>query len=147
MTKPETPSPFETPQSTPESTPTPSAFALLRRQAQARKTVAQQLDELSIEAIPAADDVQSLPRLNVKGRLYILEDWAHKKGGRLRTTWIKDHGVFLLEVNPDGTTNLAQWLCRACDKMGSPVLFQHQASTSAIAHLSEYISLLYLGLY
>ncbi|KAM9873504.1 transposase-like protein [Verticillium dahliae] len=68
----------------------------------------------------------------------------HRKGGRPRTTWIKDHGVFLLELNPGGATKPAQWLCRACDNMGSPQLFQVTASTSAILHLREYMSILYL---
>ncbi|KAH6696337.1 hypothetical protein EV126DRAFT_307983, partial [Verticillium dahliae] len=76
-----------------------------------------------------------LPRINVKGRSYILAEWMHRKGGRPRTTWIKDHGVFLLELNPGGATKPAQWLCRACDNMGSPQLFQVTASTSAILHL------------
>jgi hypothetical protein len=63
--EPDTPSLFDTPRSTLQRTPTSSAFALFRREAQIRKTVAQQLDELSIEAIPVTDDIQSLPRINV----------------------------------------------------------------------------------
>ncbi|KEY64859.1 hypothetical protein S7711_03856 [Stachybotrys chartarum IBT 7711] len=93
--EPDTPSPFNTPRSTPQRTPT---VALSWR------NMEKQLDELSIEAIPVTDDIQSPPQINVKGRRYILEEWTHRKGGRPRTTWIKDHGVFLLELRPGGAT-------------------------------------------
>ncbi|KFA69651.1 hypothetical protein S40285_04023 [Stachybotrys chlorohalonatus IBT 40285] len=66
--EPDTPLLFDTPRSTLQRTPMLSAFALFRREAQIRKTMAQQLDELSIEAIPVTDDIQSLPRINVKGQ-------------------------------------------------------------------------------
>ena len=62
------------------------------------RSVAQQLDEISRKGDVDVNDIAALPRVTLKGRTFVLEDWVHKKGPRGRNTWIKTHGIFLVEI-------------------------------------------------
>jgi hypothetical protein len=141
MTPSATPSPLETPLSTPRSNPT--AFTMLRRPKQ--RSIAQQLDEISREGNFDVDKVTDLPRVFVGARSFVREEWVHKKGQRGRTTWIKDHGVFMREILPDGTHEGKFWFCGVCDSRGKVEYFSMSATSAAGNHLKEYVILLYLG--
>ena len=124
------PLPFET-----TSGSTPSAFARMYRGRQ--RSVAQQLNEISQKGDIDVNDIAALPRVTLKGRTFVLEDWVHRKSQRGRKTWIKAHGIFLVEIMTDGTLESQYWICNICDGRGTPELFAATATSSASNHLKE----------
>ena len=68
------------------------------------------------------------PKLSLRGKQYIVEDWLAKK--RTRTSWITDHGSFLLELTGDDSTGAVGWCCKYCNK-----LFVAASTTNAATHL------------
>ena len=114
---------------------TSSAFARMYRCR--HRSVAQQLDEISRKGDVDVNDIAALPRVTLKGRTFVLEDWVHKKGQRGRKTWIKTHGIFLVEIMTNGTLKSQYWICNICDGRGTPELFAAAATSSASHHLKE----------
>ena len=80
---------------TPTPTPIPSAFSRL---AQSR-TVAKQLEEAAVVALPANPTVEDLPKIVWKNRRFVHEDSLARKGAKGRKSWIRSHGIFLIELN------------------------------------------------
>lgn len=99
----------------------------------------------SVTATSAAD----LPQIYSGRRRFILEEQLRgQRAKRGRSSWIKDHGDFLMELDASGEPASAFWYCRRCDDRGRAEFFACKATTSAGDHLQLFvISLLFLGLY
>ena len=101
------------------------------------RSIAQQLDDISIQGNPDVSNAEALPRITVKGRSFVLEEWLYKKGQRGRKTWIKAHGIFMTEITADSTFKGQYWFCNICDSKGTPEFYTVAATTAAAAHLKE----------
>ncbi|KAK5989279.1 Putative AC9 transposase-like protein [Cladobotryum mycophilum] len=85
----------------------------------------------------ALDNSQSLDHV-VKakwhGRTFILEDIVAKLGNRGRSSFIKDHGIFVREILLTGKGD-AFWVCKYCDEAGCSKPFPVNATSSPSRHL------------
>jgi len=104
-----------------------TTFSALRRS----RTLAKQIEDLTAAVdfdTLSSTDLSAWPKLALHGKEYILEDWLHKK--RSRTSWIAEHGWFLLQVNNNKKEGRS-WACRICSQ-----LFNGAATSSPALHLN-----------
>jgi hypothetical protein len=80
---------------TPCPTPPSSVFSRLSQP----KTVAKQLEEAAVGALPPNPTIENLPKITWKNRRFVLEDLLARKGAKGRKSWIRSHGTFLVELN------------------------------------------------
>ncbi|KAJ0136116.1 putative oxidoreductase YhdF [Fusarium oxysporum f. sp. albedinis] len=94
----------------------PSAFALLR----APRNLASQF-ELATQ-MPSPDHPTCLSR----------------KGSKAWKSWIKRHGLFVIEIDTNDSLLSPYWACRLCDAKGQPEFFAAAATSSAADYLRRY---------
>jgi hypothetical protein len=90
---------------------------------------------------PDVSNIETLPRISVKGQSFVLEGWLQKKGQRGRKSWIKDYGFFMTEITADNNVNEPVWFCKICDSKGTHEFYLVNATTAAAGHLKEYVLL------
>ncbi|OBS15115.1 hypothetical protein FPOA_13989 [Fusarium poae] len=80
---------------TPCPTPPSSVFSRLSQP----KTVAKQLEEAAVGALPPNPTIENLSKITWKNRRFVQEDLLALKGAKGRKSWIRSHGTFLVELN------------------------------------------------
>ncbi|KAF6792073.1 hypothetical protein CMUS01_16187, partial [Colletotrichum musicola] len=85
-------------------------------------------------AIPLNPTIDDLPTIVVGSKRYVLEEQLSHKRGRGRSSWIRDHGDFLVEVN-QGQAAGSYWSCRRCDAKGQPRVFGAATTSTSQEHL------------
>lgn len=133
---PSSPASYPSEVSTPCPTPLlSSAFSQLSQP----RTVARQLDEVVVDLLrnPTFED---LPKIVWKNRRFVQEAWLARKGAKGRKSWIRSHGLFLIELNQQSQPVGHVWCCSRCDAKGRPEFFSVQATSSAADHLRKYES-------
>ncbi|KAK1973777.1 hypothetical protein LZ30DRAFT_609873, partial [Colletotrichum cereale] len=111
---------------------TNDALALLRD----RGSIHNQARNASTIALPSCPSIEDIPKITWKNKVYVLESHLAKKKGRGHSSWIRHHGVFLVEII-DNSTGPSFWCCRLCDQRGDPRIFAIQSTTSAAEHLMK----------
>jgi hypothetical protein len=104
------------------------SLALLRPAAPSLAKQLQELGEVNVEGLPT-DDFTHWPKVRLHARNYILEEWLHRK--RPRTSWISEHGRFLIEVI-GGRNEGHYWCCGYCGQ-----IFAAKATSSPGVHLNQ----------
>ena len=113
----------------------PSAFSLLRPS----KSLASQLEREPSAAVPDHPTIADLPQAVWRNKRYVLEESLARKGSKGKKSWIRRHGLFVVELGADNTLLNPYWACRLCDAKGQPVFFAAAATTSAADHLRKYV--------
>ncbi|KAF5268120.1 hypothetical protein FOXYS1_993, partial [Fusarium oxysporum] len=111
----------------------PSAFALLRPP----RNLASQFELTTHTALPDHPTVADLPRAIWRNKRYVLEESLSRKGSKGRKSWIKRHGLFLIEIDTNDSPLSPYWACRLCDAKGQPEFFAAAATSSAADHLRK----------
>jgi hypothetical protein len=130
---------LSSPTSLPQMTPTPCAtplFSAFSRLAQPR-TVAKQLEEAAVGALPSNPTIGDLPKIIWKNRRFVQEDSLARKGAKGKKSWIRSHGIFFVELNHQDQPIGHVWCCRRCDMKGEAEFFSVQATSSAADHLRK----------
>ncbi|KAK1974214.1 hypothetical protein LZ30DRAFT_422975 [Colletotrichum cereale] len=117
--------------------PTALATNTLQRLRSPTRVTTQVANSLSV-VLPSNPSISDLPTITWHNKRYVVEEQLARKGGRGRKTWIKDHGVFLVELGAEGPI-AAYWCCQRCDSNGKPEFFSAAASSSAADHLRRYV--------
>jgi hypothetical protein len=118
---------------TPCPTPPSSVFSRLSQP----KTVAKQLEEAAVGALPPNPTIENLPKITWKNRRFVQEDLLARKGAKGRKSWIRSHGTFLVELNYQDLPIGHVWCCNRCDMRGAAEFFSVQATSSAADHLRK----------
>ncbi|KAF6813595.1 transposase-like protein [Colletotrichum musicola] len=88
--------------------------------------------------LPSNTSISNLPLITWRSKRYVVEEQLSRKCSRGRSSWIKDHGVVLVEVSPTLQPLSAYWCCRRCDNKGRPEFFGVIATSSAQEYLRKY---------
>ncbi|KAG7404443.1 putative AC transposase [Fusarium oxysporum f. sp. rapae] len=88
-------------------------------------------------ALPDHPTVADLPRAVWRNKRYVLEESLSRKGSKGRKSWIKRHGIFLVEIDTNDSPLSPYWACRLCDAKGQPEFFAAAATSSAADHLRK----------
>ncbi|WJG35919.1 uncharacterized protein FOBCDRAFT_139916 [Fusarium oxysporum Fo47] len=116
----------------------PSAFALLR----SPRNLASQFELTTHTALPDHPTVADLPRAIWRNKRYVLEESLSRKGSKGLKSWIKRHGLFLVEIDTNDSPLSPYWACRLCDAKGLiPEFFAAAATSSAADHLRKYVNM------
>ncbi|KAK7583457.1 hypothetical protein V3481_012745 [Fusarium oxysporum f. sp. vasinfectum] len=118
---------------TPCPTPPSSVFSRLTQP----KTVAKQLEEAAVGALPPNPTIEDLPKITWRNRRFVQEDLLARKGAKGRKSWIRSHGTFLVELNYQDLPIGHVWCCNRCDMRGAAEFFSVQATSSAADHLRK----------
>ncbi|OAA62389.1 hypothetical protein LEL_10725 [Akanthomyces lecanii RCEF 1005] len=110
----------------------PSAFSLLKS-----KNLSSQFESGSITTSPDNATIADLSLAVWRNKRYVLEESLSRKGSKCRKSWIKLHGLFVVELDANDTPLNAYWVCRLCDAKGQAVFFAASATTSAANHLRK----------
>ncbi|KAJ0130420.1 Uncharacterized protein HZ326_26487 [Fusarium oxysporum f. sp. albedinis] len=121
---------------TPCPTPPSSVFSRLSQP----KTVAKQLEEAAVAALPPNPSIEDLPKITWKNRRFVQEDSLARKGAKGRKSWIRSHRTFLVELNYQDQPIGHVWCCNRCDIKGAAEFFSVQATSSAADHLRKHSS-------
>ncbi|KAF6782266.1 transposase-like protein [Colletotrichum musicola] len=108
-----------------------------------RRRIFTQIEMALAAVIPLNPTINDLPLIVVSGKRYVLEPQLARQKGRGRSSWIRDHGDFFVEVI-QGRAAASYWSCRRCDSRGSPRIFSAAATTATQEHLSRYMILSFL---
>ncbi|KAF6782557.1 transposase-like protein [Colletotrichum sojae] len=119
------------------SSPTPLPNAFLQMASPSR--VAPQVTSSLASLIPPNASISDLPLITWRNKRYVVEEQLSRKRGRGRSSWIKNHGVFLVEVSSTLQPMSAYWCCQRCDDKGRPEFFSVLATSSAQEHLRKYV--------
>lgn len=115
------------------SNPSPStvnnAFSRLRGSA---RTIAEQRSDIT----PLGDHltIDELPRIIADGKRYVEEAQLEKKANAKRTSWVSDHGIYLVEM-VGNERRKTYWSCKYCDEKHSPHLLEAGSTGNAARHL------------
>ncbi|KAJ4131251.1 hypothetical protein NW765_017143 [Fusarium oxysporum] len=120
---------------TPCPTPASSVFSRLSQP----KTVAKQLEETAVAALPPNPTIEDLPKITWKNRRFVQEDSLARKGAKGRKSWIRSHGTFLVELNYQDQPIGHVCCCNRCDMKGTAEFFSVQATSSAADHLRKHV--------
>ncbi|EWZ77664.1 hypothetical protein FOWG_17945 [Fusarium oxysporum f. sp. lycopersici MN25] len=88
--------------------PPPSAFSFLRPP----RNLASQFELTTQSALPDHPTVADLPRAVWRNKRYVLEESLSRKGSKGRKSWIKRHGIFLVEIDMNDSPLSPYWACR-----------------------------------
>ncbi|KAF6525877.1 hypothetical protein HZS61_011672 [Fusarium oxysporum f. sp. conglutinans] len=113
--------------------PPPSAFSFLRPP----RNLASQFELMTQSALPDYPTVADLPRAVWRNKRYVLEESLSRKGLKGRKSWIKRHGIFLVEIDTNDSPLSPYWACRLCNAKGQPEFFAAAATSSAADHLRK----------
>ncbi|CEJ95271.1 hypothetical protein VHEMI10760 [[Torrubiella] hemipterigena] len=116
-----------------DAPPAPSAFAILK----SPKTLCSQFESSVVTAFPEGAAVRDLPLAVWRNKRYVLEESLSRKGSKGRKSWIKQHGLFVVELDASDTPLAGYWVCHLCDAKSQPVFFAASATTSAADHLRK----------
>lgn len=123
----------------PTPTPTPLTTNALTRLLQAhQQSVAKQAASASVTALPSNPQLEDLPVITWRNNRFFLESHVARKGSRGPSSWIKDYGVFLIELDSNNQRLDTVWCCQLCDKQGAPRFFKIKATTTAQEHLKGF---------
>ncbi|KAF4336682.1 hypothetical protein FBEOM_9456 [Fusarium beomiforme] len=111
----------------------PSAFALLRPP----RNLASQFELTTRVASPDHPTVVDLLRAAWRNKRYVSEESLSRKGSKGRKSWIKRHGIFLVEIDTNDSPLSPYWTYRLCDVKGQPEFFAAAATSSAADHLRK----------
>lgn len=101
-----------------------------------RRSIEEQLGGALETVLPVGTQITDLPNATWNRRRLVLEKQLHRK--KTRSSWIQNHGIFLVELDCDGKElKAALWSCRRCDEAGSPELFGAKATSASISHLQK----------
>ncbi|RKK67095.1 hypothetical protein BFJ69_g14793 [Fusarium oxysporum] len=109
----------------------PSAFALLR----APRNWASQFELATQTPSPDHPTVADYPQALWRNKRYVLEECLSRKGLKGRKSWIKRHGLFVIEIDTNDSPLSPYWACRLCDAKGQLEFFAAAATSSAADHL------------
>ncbi|KAL5591113.1 hypothetical protein FOBRF1_014670 [Fusarium oxysporum] len=112
----------------------PSAFALLR----SPRNLASQSELATQTPSPDHPTVADLPQAVWRNKRYVLEESLSRKGSKGRKSWIKRHGLFVVEIDTNNSPLSPYWACRLCDAKGQPEFFAAAATSSAADHLRRF---------
>jgi hypothetical protein len=115
--------------------PALSAFSLLKPP----KNLSSQFDSGSQTTLPDNATIADLPQTVWRNRRYVLEESLSRKSSKGRKSWIKTHGLFVVELDASNSPLNAYWVCHPCDAKGQAVFFAASATTSAADHLRKYV--------
>ncbi|KAF1730602.1 hypothetical protein CRV24_008671 [Beauveria bassiana] len=110
----------------------PSAFSLMKTS----RNLSSQFESGSVATVDNAT-IGDLPLAVWRNRRYVLEESLSRKGSKGRKSWIKLHGLFVVELDANDKPLNAHWVCRLCDIKGQAVFFAASATTSAADHLRK----------
>ncbi|KAH7195075.1 hypothetical protein BKA60DRAFT_197390 [Fusarium oxysporum] len=116
--------------------PPPSAFFFLRPP----RNLASQFELTTQSALPDHPTVADLPRAVWRNKRYVLEESLFRKGSKGRKSWIKRHGIFLVEIDTNDSPLSPYWACRLCDAKRQPEFFAAAATSLAADHLRKYVN-------
>ncbi|KZL65794.1 transposase-like protein [Colletotrichum incanum] len=85
--------------------------------------------------LPTNPSFRDLPIIRYHNKRYILESQLSRKRSRGRSSWVRHHGVFLVEVLATDQPGNSFWCCTRCDDKGRPEFFGAIATSSAAEHL------------
>ncbi|KAM3561808.1 hypothetical protein ARSEF4850_003041 [Beauveria asiatica] len=111
----------------------PSAFSFLSPP----KNLSSQFEKGSIATVPDNATIGDLPLAVWRNKRYVLEESLSRKGSKGRKSWIKLHGLFVVELDANDSPLSAYWVCRLCDVKSQAVFFAASATTSAADHLRK----------
>ncbi|KAM0738258.1 hypothetical protein ACQRIT_007450 [Beauveria bassiana] len=111
----------------------PSAFSFLK----SPKNLSSQFEKGSIATVPDNATIGDLPLAVWRNKRYVLEESLSRKGSKGRKSWIKLHGLFVVELDANDSPLSAYWVCRLCDVKSQAVFFAASATTSAADHLRK----------
>ncbi|TQW01624.1 hypothetical protein IF2G_10859 [Cordyceps javanica] len=110
-----------------------SAFSLMKTS----RNLSSQFESGSVATVPDNATIGDLPLAVWRNRRYVLEESLSRKGSKGRKSWIKLHGLFVVELDANDKPLNAHWVCRLCDIKGQAVFFAASATTSAADHLRK----------
>ncbi|KXH27463.1 hypothetical protein CSAL01_13597 [Colletotrichum salicis] len=113
------------------ATASTNAYALMGAP---RLCVSTQIANALLVAITPAFTIDDLPQIVVGLKRYVLETQLSRRRGRGRSSWIRDHGDFLVEVI-QGRSGTSFWSYRRCDAKGAPRVFGAVTTSAAQEHL------------
>ncbi|KAF9871170.1 transposase-like protein [Colletotrichum karsti] len=99
-----------------------------------RLRISTQIAEALITDPPLNPTINDLYPIVVGSRKFVLEEQLSRRRGRGRSSWIREHGEFLVEII-QGRAGTSFWSCRRCDAKGSPRLFGAAATSAPQEHL------------
>ncbi|KAF5482734.1 putative AC transposase [Colletotrichum fructicola] len=99
-----------------------------------RLRISTQIAQALLVTPPLNSTIDDLPHIVVGSREFVLETQLSRRRGRGRSSWIRDHGEFLVEVI-QSRAGASFWSCRRCDAKGSPRLFGAAATSAPQEHL------------
>ncbi|KAM3519811.1 hypothetical protein MY4038_009655 [Beauveria bassiana] len=111
----------------------PSAFSLMKTS----RNLSSQFESGSVATVPDNATIGDLPLAVWRNRRYVLQKSLSRKGSKGRKSWIKLHGLFVVELDVNDKPLNAHWVCRLCDIKGQAVFFAASATTSAADHLRK----------
>ncbi|ENH68230.1 hypothetical protein FOC1_g10000544 [Fusarium oxysporum f. sp. cubense race 1] len=79
----------------------------------------------------------------LENRRFVKEDLLARKGAKGRKSWIRSHGIFLVELNYQDQPIGHVWCCNRCDMKGAADFFSVQATSSAADHLRKHALVLF----
>uniref|UniRef100_A0A0D2YHT6 Uncharacterized protein n=1 Tax=Fusarium oxysporum (strain Fo5176) TaxID=660025 RepID=A0A0D2YHT6_FUSOF len=91
-------------------------------------------------ALPDHPTVADLPQEVWRNKRYVLEESLFRKGSKGRKSWIKRHGLFLVEIDTNDSPLSPYWACHLCDAKSQPEFFAAAATSSAADHLRKYMN-------
>ncbi|KAF6823319.1 transposase-like protein, partial [Colletotrichum plurivorum] len=93
-----------------------------------RLRISTQIAQALLVTPPLNPTIDDLPHIVVGSREFVLETQLSRRRGPGRSSWIRDHGEFLVEVT-QSRAGASFWSCRRCDAKGSPRLFGAAATS------------------
>ena len=115
------------------SNPAPSnvnnAFSRLRGSA---RTIAEQRSDITLLGDHLTID--ELPRIIADGKQYVEEAQLEKKANAKRTSWVSDHGIYLVEMVGNDRRK-TYWSCKYCDEKHYLHLLEAGSTGNAARHL------------
>lgn len=104
-----------------------------------RLRISTQIAQALLVTPPLNPTIDDLLHIVVGSREFVLETQLSRRRGRGRSSWIRNHGEFLVEVT-QSRAGASFWSCRRCDAKGSPRLFGAAATSTPQEHLLRYVS-------
>jgi len=112
-----------------DSTIGSSLFSVFRR----ARSIADQLRAVENDDSPIPTNIKEMTNIGLGRRQFVPEKRLYRK--RAHTSWIREHGEWVIEVGDDGVTPIGTfWVCKA--KQSCQLYFAADVTTSASDHLN-----------
>ncbi|CAI0650910.1 unnamed protein product [Colletotrichum noveboracense] len=99
-----------------------------------RLRISTQIAQALLVTPPLNPTIDDLPHIVVGSQKFVLETQLSRRRGRGRSSWIRDHGEFLVEVI-QSRAGTSFWSYQQYDAKGSPRLFSAAATSAPQEHL------------